>query len=91
MGHPNYKFYDDLNTYEKRCMNEDPIGAKLVFPEAEAEIIDLEVYLSELTNEDHTKHKEGKGLNQTDESAETDVIEKEEEEYVTKDPIRKYQ
>ena len=23
MGHPGYKFYDDLNTYEKRCVNED--------------------------------------------------------------------
>ena len=43
MGHPSYKFYDDWNTYEKRCFAEDPMGAKLVFPEAEAEIVDLEI------------------------------------------------
>ena len=44
MGHPSYKFYDDWNTYENRCFSEDPTGAKLVFPEAEAEIVDLELY-----------------------------------------------
>ena len=48
MGHPSYKFYDDWNTYKKRCVNDDPMGAKLIFPEAEAEIVDLEIYLSEL-------------------------------------------
>ena len=48
MGHPSYKFYDDRNTYEKRCYLEDPTGAKLVFPEAEAEIVDLDIYISEL-------------------------------------------
>ena len=48
MGHPSYKFYDDWRTYEKRCLTEDPVGAKLVFPEAEAEIVDLKTYLSEL-------------------------------------------
>ena len=30
MGHPGYKFYDDLNTYEKRCFAEDAKGAVLV-------------------------------------------------------------
>ena len=47
-GSSGYKFYDDLNTYEKRCLNDDPTGSKLVFPEAEEEIVELEVYLSEL-------------------------------------------
>ena len=40
-GHPGYKFYDDWNTYEKRCLTEDPKGAVLIFPEAENEIVDL--------------------------------------------------
>ena len=27
-AHPSYKFYDDYNRYEKRCMEEDPVGSK---------------------------------------------------------------
>ena len=48
MGHPSYKFYDDWNIYEKRCRAEDPMGAMLVFPDTEAEIVDLDVYRREL-------------------------------------------
>ena len=50
------KFYDDLNTYEKRCFKEDPIGAKIVFPEAEEEIVDLDIYLSELSSGQDTAY-----------------------------------
>ena len=48
LGHPSYKFYDDYETYEQRCQTEETAGSKLVFPEAEAEIDDLEVYLIRL-------------------------------------------
>ena len=68
VGHPSYKFYDDLNTYEKRCFNEDPIGAKMVFPEAEAEIVDLEIYLTEL---DSQQDKQNAGEIKEDQSVET--------------------
>ena len=47
MGHPSYKFYDDWNVYKQRCLDQDPTGCKLVFPEAEDEIMDLEEYLDE--------------------------------------------
>ena len=93
LGHPGYKFYDDYNTYEKRCFSEDPRGSKLVFPEAEAEIVELDVYLSELNVEDPKITLDGKEdpSVENDENSEEDKVEKEEEEYVKKDPIRKYQ
>ena len=84
MGHPGYKFYDDWNTYEKRCLTEDAKGALLVFPEVENEIIDLDMYKEELARLDGTKTDEHNSDNY-----EVDRIE--EEEYVTKDPVRKYQ
>ena len=95
MGHPSYKFYDDFNTYEKRCFREDPTGAKMVFPEAEAEIVDLDIYLCELmetgaTNAGGDDKRENK-IDKNDENDEDDKNEKEEEEYVRKDPIRKFQ
>ena len=104
MCHPSYKFYDDWNTYEKRCFAEDPMGAKLVFPEAEAEIIDLEIYISEM-KEMHTdiNSPENNGNNmdppsiimeemkKDEEKIEEDKEKDEEEEYVKKDPIRKFQ
>ena len=89
MGHPGYKFYDDYNTFEKRCLQEDPTGSKLVFPEAEAEIVELEVYLSELKEIDHGVNNSDKDINPEDD--EFDREQKEDEEYVKKDPIRKFQ
>ena len=95
MGHPSYKFYDDWNTYEKRCLAEDPMGAKLVFPEAEEEIIDLDIYISELKEMQAAKSGQKKNDNELDaqiiELDEDDEEKKEEEEYVKKDPIRKFQ
>ena len=90
MGHPGYKFYDDLNTYEKRCLNDDPTGAKLVFPEAEEEIVELEVYLSELKENEHGIESE-RDITPQNDADESDIDQKEEEELVRKDPIRKFQ
>ena len=59
MGHPGYKFYDDYKTYEQRCLVEDPMGSKLVFPDAEVEIEYLEVYITKLTD----KEKDQAGSN----------------------------
>ena len=55
MVHPSYKFYDDWRSYNKRFLAEDPIGAKLVFPEAEAEIVEVETYISELKDKEVDK------------------------------------
>ena len=96
MGHPSYKFYDDWNTYRKRCTDEDPGGAKLVFPKPEEDIIDLELYIDRLrdmddadniSNKDDIGDLESKKL----EIEEEERHDKEEEEYIKKDPIRKYQ
>ena len=87
-GHPGYKFYDDFNTYEKRCVAEDPKGAVLIFPEAENEIVDLENYRDELKKSDRPESQEEKELN----DIHIEQIEKEkseEEEYLKKDPVRK--
>ena len=67
----------------------------MVFPEAEVEIVDLDIYLCELmetgaTNAGGDDKRENK-INKNDENDEDDKNEKEEEEYVRKDPIRKFQ
>ena len=98
MGHPGYKFYDDWNTYERRCLSEDPTGAKLIFSEAEEEIIDLDIYRRELKEvqdvkfslRDNDKDQNGQDI-EVDEVDEDDKDEREEEEYKKKDPIRKFQ
>ena len=75
-------------------MSEDPAGSKLVFPEAEAEIVELDVYLSELENAEYPEitldGKENPSV-ENDETSEEDKVEKEEDEYVKKDPVRKFQ
>ena len=30
-GNRHYKFYDDYNTYQARCQNEDPSGHNIIF------------------------------------------------------------
>ena len=90
MGHPGYKFYDDLNIYKNRCSNEDAKGAVLIFPEEEAEIIDLEIYRAELNKLDYDEDYDKRNS----EDIETEQLEKDnkdEEEYLKKDPVRKYQ
>ena len=86
-GHPSYKFYDDWNTYEKRCLGEDPVGAKLVFPEPEQDIVDLEAYINQIRDTEVDENNKDGSL-QVEEEKEK---EKDEEEYREKDPIRKYQ
>ena len=94
-GHPSYKFYDDYLTYEQRCLEEDPVGSKLVFPEAEAEMIDLEVYkhnLKEAELETSCSENNDRNLeNVTNINEQDENEEKDEDEYVKKDPIRKFQ
>ena len=94
MGHPSYKFYDDYKKYEQRCLVEDPIGSTLVFPEAQADIEDLELYLSNLKHQEMDSRSldiTEKVLDQEDIENEENDVEKEEQEYIKKDPIRKYQ
>ena len=41
-GHPSYKFY------KQRCLAEDPMGSKLIFPETEEENVNLDEYLNKI-------------------------------------------
>ena len=95
MGHPSYKFYDDWNTYEKRCKAEDPIGAKLVFRDEESEIVDMDVYRKvneKIQDVECGPEKHDEELISFDvENEEYEKAQNEEEEYVKKDPIRKFQ
>ena len=97
-GHPSYKFYDDFNTYEKRCQVEDPIGSKLFISEGDEIIDDLEEYLVKLqTMEDKgesnavNRVSDDEGDVIIEEVEEQSVEEKEEEEYMKKEPIQKHQ
>ena len=96
-GHPSYKFYDDLNSYEERCRQADPSGAKIIFPDPEEDILDLKAYLKLKDEELHDKYVEVcESINKeigTDESdkSENVVEEDEEKEYREKDPVRKFQ
>ena len=48
-GHPYYQFYDDFNTYQKRCLTNDPEGHNILFEEdtvedklvTEAKLVDV--------------------------------------------------
>ena len=96
-GHPSYKFYDDWKKYQDRCLEEDALGAKLVFPEEEAEIVDLKPYLNMLSireaeNSSTVMEETNDNLEEkVDEVEKDDEALKEEEEYVKKDVIRKFQ
>ena len=91
LGHPSYKFYDDWNVYEKRCKAEDPFGAKLVFPDPEVEIVELDVYKSVIQNANCCQEENGASTSENNDIEEYEKAQKEEEEYKAKDPIRKFQ
>ena len=98
MGHPSYKFYDDFNVYKQRCFKEDPTGCKLVFPEAEHEILDLQEYLDERTRNKVCQNSEGKDItsvleddSEKEEEEKEKEEQKEEDEYIKLDPVRKFQ
>ena len=85
-GHPGYQFFSSKSAFEERCEKDDPFGFNLMYPEYE--------YLEQPPN---------KGSEQIDDEFEEELIKGEpyeseneeveqyEEEYRTKDPIRKYQ
>ena len=98
MGHPSYKFYDDWNVYKQRCLKEDPTGCKLVFPEAENEIVNLDEYLKEIKEIEVRQEKESneetnvnEDISEKEEEEREKESEKEEEEYLKMDPVRKFQ
>ena len=49
-GHPHYQFFDDFETYEKRCKAEGSNGCHLVFVDEDdvKDIVDIDVYSSQI-------------------------------------------
>ena len=70
-------------------MDEDPAGAKLVFPEPEQDIVDLELYITQIRDKEVDEGSNDDNLDSKKDFEEEK--EKDEEEYKEKDPIRKYQ
>jgi hypothetical protein len=76
-----YQFYDDLNMFMERCEETDPEGFRLIHPAADELIENLESCQDKKNPEDELNEESG-----SDQEAE-----KEENEYRTKDVVRKYQ
>ena len=81
---PHYKFYDDYNVYQERCKEDDPLGYEVIFEQDYDVIRDLE---------DVQKIPEGSNSNEISEDPkeEEDAAQKDEIEFITKDPVKKYQ
>jgi hypothetical protein len=79
-GNKYYQFYDDFNQYRARCKESDPVGYDVVFKDdvEKMNIVEIEV-------QDEIE-KEVQDCDDDDNDAEKDDI-----EYETKDPVKKYQ
>ena len=90
---PHYKFYDEYHEYKTRCRTTDPPGYNIVFNEDTddlQEIIDImdETQVREVADEIVTDELEA---NTGDIEDDENNAEKEEIEFLTKDPVKKYQ
>ena len=94
-GNPHYQRYDDFNTYQERCKHEDPEGYDVIFPNDELEEeVEMMPTLNVQSLKDETAQElltSSKSDNEYDTANNDDEDLKDELEYITKDPIRKYQ
>ena len=86
-GHKYYQFYEDFNSYEQRCKEQDKIGHTLIFEESQNEDVDHEDE-KVLRIEDNLDNVVDEEKQEKDEIDRFDI---EEITYLTKDPIRKHQ
>ena len=92
MGHPYYQEFDNLETYEQRCKEQDNIGHRLIFGSDINESLEQGTLIRSGSNIDN----DGSKMSSDDDSA-TDNDENscdnenKENSYITKDPIRKNQ
>ena len=95
-GNPHYQLYDDFNTYEERCREEDPEGFKVIFLEKDEleedmEIIPIGNLNDELSRRTSSVIDSDDDSDEADSDDDTDEELKDEVDYLTKDPVRKYQ
>ena len=76
---PHYQFYDDYNIYRERCKNDDFKGYTFIFDDEVEPILDI------------TEHMKEKKQVRSDDNEELCIEEILENEYLKKDPVRKYQ
>ena len=88
-GNPHYQMHDDFNTYEERCREKDPEGYSVIFPDND----DLEEDMELMSNKERLADEIS--IDDSDDGIDSDDEEdeelKDEVEYLTKDPVRKYQ
>ena len=75
-----YSFYDDYNIYQERCKNEDLKGYSIIFEEETELMIDI--------SERKKTNQQDTNLKQSEEISIQEIIEN---EYLKKDPVRRYQ
>ena len=79
-GNIHYQFYDDYNIYTERCRDEDSRGYTVIFDEE-----------TEVMHDISKSNKKRKGKNANSEEEEISIEEILENEYLKKDPVRRYQ
>ena len=97
-GNPHYQIHDEFNTYEERCREIDPEGYKVVFSINDELEECMEVmpntlngkFNDEISRRINTEVDSGDDSDGQD-SDDDDEDLKDEVEYITKDPVRKYQ
>ena len=80
-GNIHYQFYDDYNIYMERCKTEDFNGYSIVFEE-ETEL------MTDLFEQKKRNQQNNDSLKRTEEISIEELLE---DEYLRKDPVRRYQ
>ena len=80
-GNIHYQFYDDFNVYSARCRKDDSKGYNIIFDE-ETELI------KDLTETNKNKEANKNLGNSKEEISIEEILEN---EYLKKDPVRRYQ
>ena len=88
-GNKYYQFYDDFNDYQTRCKEDDPNGYEVMFKPDNDVLEEVEVmnYKAEEVNVEVVDEIENEDIIDDD----NDIEQKDNTEYETKDPVKKYQ
>ena len=90
-GNPYYQFYEDVNAYEERCKMTDPEGHEVIFPNDDELEEDIDKMPKESTLNIQDEVMKEASMKDEEIDSDDDSDEEEEKEYLTKDPIRKFQ
>ena len=82
---PHYQFYDDYNTYQNRCKATDVSGYNVIFED------DVNEELTTVNGEQLDDLVDEIEMETKDENEDENIKEDEENELITKDPVRKFQ